>query len=155
MQKSFALSDGTKGTANALTIYPASAEKQGMKKEPVDIVDKILCEDIELLEKWIRELRAKIESRTQMTKDMMLLLVKDIDKLEGIDNKLSIWGAGYKASIDSQRSNVRQQIALLKHQARQAELEHWRDVSALEKELRILEQALAKAKRKKGMMDVG
>ena len=125
-----------------------------MDHGPTDIVDRILAEDVELLRKWIREIESKIESRTDLTRDLMRQLGEDIGKLERKDELLSIWGPGYKQSIDRTRSELQGQINILKNEARNQELNFWKDVTALEKELRILLQAYAKAKRKKDLMDL-
>lgn len=125
-----------------------------MTDEPVDIVDRILTDDIELLKKWIKEVESKIESRTQLAREMMFQLGKDIGMLKGLEEELSIWGPGYRPSIDRTRDELRSQINILKNDARNQEVLFWKDVSALEKELRILVQAYEKAKRKKDLMDL-
>ena len=124
-----------------------------MTEEPTDIVDRILTEDLELLRKWIKEIESKIQSRTQLTRDMMYHLGKDIGMLQGFEEDLSIWGPGYKSSIDRTRSDLRSQINILKNEARNQEIVFWRDVTGLEKELRMLQEAYARAKRKKDLMD--
>jgi len=128
--------------------------ENGMNHDPNDIVDRILAEDVELLKKWIREIESKIQSRTELTRELMHQLGEDIEKLERRDENLSIWGPGYKQSIDRTRSELRNQINILKNEARNQELNFWRDVTALEKELRILLQAYTRAKRKKDLMDM-
>jgi hypothetical protein len=125
-----------------------------MADEPIDIVDRILTEDIELLRKWIKEIESKIQSRTDLTKDLMRQLGEDIEKLESKDEGLSIFGPGYRPSVDRTRETLRREIDLLKNQARDQEASFWRDATALEKELRMLLQAYAKAKRKKDLMDL-
>ena len=124
-----------------------------MTEEPTDIVDRILTEDLELLRKWIKEIESKIQSRTQLTRDMMYHLGKDIGMLQGFEEDLSIWGPGYKSSIDRTRSELRSQVNILKNEARNQEIVFWRDVTGLEKELRMLQEAYARAKRKKDLMD--
>jgi hypothetical protein len=124
-----------------------------MTEEPTDIVDRILTEDLELLRKWIKEIESKIQSRTQLTRDMMYHLGKDIGMLQGFAEDLSIWGPGYKSSIDRTRSDLRSQVNILKNEARNQEIVFWRDITGLEKELRMLQQAYARAKRKKDLMD--
>jgi len=124
-----------------------------MTQEPTDIVDRILTEDLELLRKWIKEIESKIQSRTQLTRDMMYHLGKDIGMLQAFEEDLSIWGPGYKSSIDRTRSDLRSQINILKNEARNQEIVFWRDVTGLEKELRMLQEAYARAKRKKDLMD--
>jgi hypothetical protein len=141
------------GKPKALNTYGMEAINNGMNDEPIDIVDRILTEDIELLRKWIKEIESKIQSRTQLTKDLMRQLGEDIQMLERRDERLEIWGPGYKQSIDRVRSELRGQINLLKNETRDTELNFWRDVTALEKELRILLQAYARAKRKKDLVD--
>lgn len=124
-----------------------------MKKPPIDIVDKMLTDDVELLKEWIEEIKSKIERRKALTRDMMDQLKLEIEKLEEIDQRISYWGPGYRSSIDHMRTDVGKQIGILKNEARNQEINFWRDTSALEKELRILTQAYTKAKTKKDLLD--
>jgi hypothetical protein len=141
------------GKPKALNTYAQEPLNIGMNDEPIDIVDRILTEDIELLKKWIKEIESKIQSRTQLTKDLMRQLGEDIQMLERRDETLEIWGPGYKQSIDRARSELRSQINILKNEARNQEVSFWRDVTSLEKEFRILLQAYSRAKRKKDLND--
>lgn len=140
------------GITDASGIYVSLKTKRRMKDEPTDIIDRILTDDVDLLRKWIKEVQAKIKSRTDMTKDFMRHLGRDISDLQGKEEEIEFWSPGYKSSIDKMRSDLRSQINILKSEARNHEVNFWRDVSGLEKELRMLLQAYNKAKLKRDLM---
>ena len=62
-------------------------------------------------------------------------------------------GAGYRPSIDRTREELRSRMHILKAEARNTELNFWKDTTALEKELRILVAAYERAKRKREILD--
>jgi hypothetical protein len=124
-----------------------------MKKRAVDIVERILSEDVASIAKAIAEVEAKIKDRRDMTRELMSELNSDIAGLAAKDESLAIWGPGYKHSIDRNRDSLRSQLSILKNEARNVELNFWRDTTALEKELRILRLAYDKAVRKKSIME--
>lgn len=123
-----------------------------MKRAP-DIVDKILASDVEQLRNSIEELQAKIEERKDIAKDILRTLNDDIVELTYKEERLGIYGPGYRSSIDKMKSDFRGQIGILKKEAANQEVAYWRDATALEKELRILLSAYEKAKRKKELLD--
>lgn len=126
-----------------------------MSDEPADYIERILSQDADMLRKWIAEVESRIKARTRLTKKFMHRLETDIDSLERKERNLEIWGPGYKSSIDKMRTDVRTQINILKGEARNHEVNFWRDVSGLEKELRQLLQAYSKARLRSDLLASG
>ena len=124
-----------------------------MKRESTDIVDKILSDDVELLAKAIREIEAKIQNRKKLARDMMRHLGSDLRDLSEREERLKIWGPGYKSSIDRTKDELRSRMSILRNEARNQELQYWKDSTELEKELRILTAAYQRAKRKKEALE--
>jgi ABC-type phosphate transport system auxiliary subunit len=134
-----------------MVLFWRAAVKR-MKKRPTDIVDKILAADVDALARAIREVQAKIQERKELARDQMRHLSSDLEDLAAQEERLSIWGPGYRPSIDRSRSDLKSRIHILKAEARDAELNFWRDTVSLEKELRILIAAYERAMRKRNLV---
>jgi hypothetical protein len=124
-----------------------------MKKDSIDRLERILYQDVELLRTWILEIQSKLDSRKEIARKTMAEIGKDIENLESKYEKIRFWAAGYLPSVDRTKTEIQEQIDVLKNQARMEEVRFWDDTSRLEKELRLLVHAYERAKWKKDMME--
>ena len=110
---------------------------------------KLLTQDVRTLREWIDEVSQEIESRRELKRGLVSKLLKGVEKVQYLIDEIEHWEPGYKPSVDGRRTGLEKEYLALKREERMQELNTWRDVSILKRQLRELLKEYREALRRK------
>ena len=114
---------------------------------------QLLSQDIETLREWIEEVIQEIESRRKLRHDLISKLSDGVEKVQYLIDKIGHWEPGYKPSVDGRRTGLEVECLALRKEERLQELNAWRDISMLKRQLRELLKEYREALRRKDVLD--
>jgi len=119
----------------------------------MSVFGKLVSRDIETLKEWIEEVCQEIESRRELRHKLVSKLSDGVEKVHSLINEIEHWEPGYKSSVNGRRTNLEVECLSLKKEERLQELNAWRDISILKRQLRELVKEYKEALRRKDMVD--
>ena len=118
----------------------------------MSIFGKLVSQDIGTLKEWIEEVSQEIESRRELRHRLVSKLSDGVEKVQSLINEIEHWEPGYKPSVNGRRTNLEVECLSLKKEERLQELNAWRDISMLKRQLRELLKEYREALRRKDML---
>lgn len=119
----------------------------------MSIFGKLVSQDLETLKEWIEEVSQEIDSRRELKRELVSKLSDGAEKVHSLINEIEHWAPGYKPSVNGRRTNLEKECLSLKKEERVQELNAWRDISILKRQLRELVKEYREALRRRDMVD--
>ena len=99
---------------------------------------KLVSQDVQTLREWVEEVSREIESRRELRLELISSLSDGVEKVQYLINEIEHWEPGYKPSVDGRRTGLERECLSLEREGRLQELNSWRDISMLKRQLREL-----------------
>ena len=123
------------------------------KEDIMDLFQGILSQDLETLKEWVEEVCQEIESRKELKRELVSKLQDGVESVRSLLDEIERWEPGYKPSVNGRRTNLEKERLALKREERLQELNAWRDISMLRRQLRELLKEYREALRRKDLVD--
>ena len=114
---------------------------------------RLVSQDIEILKEWIEDVCQEIEARKELKQALVSKLQDGVESVRSLVDEIEHWEPGYKPSVNGRRTNLEKECLALKREERLQELNAWRDISMLKRQLRELVKEYKEALRRKDMVD--
>ena len=114
---------------------------------------RLVSQDIEALKEWIEEVSQEIETRKELKRELVSKLQDGVESVRSLVDEVEHWEPGYKPSVNGRRTNLEKECLALKREERLQELNAWRDISMLRRQLRELLKEYKEALRRKDLVD--
>lgn len=121
-------------------------------EDAMDTFQRLLSRDVEDVREWIEEVSQEIESRRELRHRLVSKLRDGVEKVQSLINEIEHWAPGYKPSVNGRRTSLEVECLSLKKEERLQELNAWRDISILRRQLRELLKEYREALRRKDVL---
>jgi hypothetical protein len=121
--------------------------------DPINRFTRFLSHDVQALREWMEEVSQEIESRRKLRHDSISKLSDGVEKVQYLIDRIEHWEPGYKPSVDTRKTGLEKEYLSLKREERIQELNAWRDISVLKRQLRELLREYREAVGRKDMLD--
>lgn len=111
-------------------------EDSGDEGEGSDSLGELLREKARCLTDILSQIRVDIESRRQLSTDVLDGISKHYCYLKTKLYELQTWAIGFNRSVEGRRSKLEIQLDALNQESRREQVESWRDVAQLKEEFR-------------------
>ena len=116
-------------------------------------LSKLMSQDVQTLKQWMDEVSREIESRKELKLELVSRLRDSVDEVQSLIDGIEHWEPGYRPSVDGRRTGLEKEFLSLGREERLQELNAWRDISILKRQLRELLKEYMEALRRRDMLD--
>ena len=132
---------------------PGATRDRDEDSDVMDTFRRLVSQDTDGLREWIEEISQEIESRRELRQKLVSKLEDGMENVRALIDDIHHWEPGYKPSVNGRRTNLERECLALRREERLQELNAWRDISALKRQLRELLKEYKEAIRRKDMLD--
>ncbi len=125
----------------------------GRDDDVVGAFSKLVSQDVRMLREWIEEVSHEIESRRELRCGLVSKLKDGARQVQSLIDEIEHWEPGYRPSVNGRRTGLDREYLALKREERLQELNAWKDVSILKRQLRELLKEYSEALRRRDMLD--
>ena len=132
---------------------PGPNRDRDKDSDVMDTFRRLVSQDTDGLREWIDQVSQEIESREQLKHKLISKVRNGVENARSLVDEIQHWEPGYKPSVNGRRTNLEKECLALRREERLQELNAWRDVSVLKRQLRELLKEYKEAIRRKDMLD--
>ena len=131
-------------------VGPPATRKE---KDVMSTFSELVSQDVQTLREWVEEVSREIEARGELRLKLVSNLRDGVGKVQSLIDGIEHWEPGYRSSIDGRRTGLEKEYLNLKREERLQELNAWRDISMLKRQLRELLKEYREALGRKDIID--
>jgi hypothetical protein len=122
-------------------------------EDAMSAFSRLVSRDAQTLREWVEEVSGEIESRRRLRRELISRLSDGVQGVQSLIDEIEHWTPGYKPSVDGRRTGLEREYLNLRREERLQELNAWRDISILKRQLRELLREYREALGRKDMID--
>jgi hypothetical protein len=123
------------------------------KEDAMSAFSRLVSQDVRTLREWVEEVSGEIEARRELRRRLTRKLRDGVGKVQSLIDEIEHWEPGYRPSVDGRRTGLEREYLSLRREERLQELNAWRDISILKRQLRELLREYREALGRKDVID--